>query len=74
MPVILEPAAWSLWLGKVEGDHAELLRTAADGTVRLQPVSRAVNNVRNNGHDLLDEVVDPGTENWEEAALDVNPE
>ena len=60
MPVILEPAAWPVWLGEVEGDHGGLLRPAAERTVRLWPVSRVVNNVRNNGRDLLDEVVDPG--------------
>jgi putative SOS response-associated peptidase YedK len=65
MPVILKPAAWPIWLSEVEGDHGTLLRPAAERTVRLWPVSRAVNNVRNNGRDLLDEVVDPGTETRE---------
>ena len=59
MPVILEPDDWPLWLGEVESDYAALLRPAASGTVRLWPVSRAVNNVRNNGAELLDRIDDP---------------
>ena len=73
MPMILEPSTWPLWLGEIEGDCGALLRPAAEGTVRLWPVSRAVNNVRNNGRGLLDDVVDPGTETKEEAAFDVSP-
>ena len=59
MPVILEPAAWPVWLGEEAGDHAALLRPAPAGTVLLWPVDRAVNSVRNNGPDLLDQVDDP---------------
>ena len=59
MPVILEPADWPVWLGEQDGDYGGLLRPAPAGTVRLWPVSRAVNNVRNNGPDLLDRVDDP---------------
>ncbi len=59
MPVILEPAAWPVWLGEDVGDFTALLRPAPAGTVRLWPVSRAVNNVRNNGSELLDQVDDP---------------
>ena len=49
MPVILDPDAWPAWLGEEAGNHAELLRPAPAGTVRLWPVSRAVNSVQNNG-------------------------
>jgi putative SOS response-associated peptidase YedK len=59
MPVILEPEAWPAWLGEEKGAPAELLRPAADGTLRLWCVSRAVNNVRNNGPDLLDAIDEP---------------
>jgi putative SOS response-associated peptidase YedK len=60
MPVILEPDDWPLWLGEaVEGDHAALLRPAAPGTIKLWPVSWAVNSVRNNSADLLDRIDDP---------------
>jgi putative SOS response-associated peptidase YedK len=54
MPVIVEKADWSVWLGEAEGDPAALLRPAAEDVLRLWPVSRAVNNVRNDGPELLD--------------------
>ena len=73
MPVIVEPADWPVWLGEEAGDYAALLRPAPAGTVRLWPVSRAVNNVRNNGPELLQPVIDAGPETPEEAALDANP-
>jgi putative SOS response-associated peptidase YedK len=59
MPVILEADAWPVWLGEVPGDYAALLRPSPAGTLRLWPVSRAVNNVRNNGPELLDRIGDP---------------
>ena len=58
MPVILEPSDWSAWLGEVEGDPPALMRPAADDVLRLWPVSRAVNSVRNNSPDLLDAIDD----------------
>ena len=73
MPVILEPGDWPVWLGEEPGDYAALLRPAPAGTVRLWPVSRAVNNVRNNGPELLEPMADPGPETAEEAAADINP-
>ena len=59
MPVILEAADWPLWLGETEGDPMTLLRPAADDVLRLWAVSRAVNNVRNDGPELLDQIDDP---------------
>ena len=56
MPVILEPPDWPVWLGEAERQPAGLLRPAADGVVRVWPVSRAVNSVRNNGAELLDRI------------------
>ena len=53
MPVILERDEWPVWLGEEAGEPAQLLRPARLGTVRLWPVSRAVNSVRNNGSELL---------------------
>jgi putative SOS response-associated peptidase YedK len=53
MPVILEPDDWPAWLGETEADPSPLLRVAEPGVLRLWPVSRAVNNVRNNGPELL---------------------
>jgi putative SOS response-associated peptidase YedK len=59
MPVILEPADWAIWLGEEPGDPPSLMRPLADGRLRLWPVSRAVNSVRNNSPDLLDRIDDP---------------
>jgi putative SOS response-associated peptidase YedK len=73
MPVILEPDDWPVWLGEEAGDHAELLRPAAPGTVRLWAVSRAVNNVRNNGPELLDRVDDPHAPPPSDAPAGENP-
>jgi putative SOS response-associated peptidase YedK len=53
MPVIVEEEDWRTWLGEVPRDPAELLRPAAEGVLRLWPVSRNVNNVKNNGAHLL---------------------
>jgi putative SOS response-associated peptidase YedK len=58
MPVILEQAAWPFWLGELEGDTLACLRPAPAGALRIWPVSRAVNSVRNNGAALLDPVDD----------------
>ena len=73
MPVILEPADWPVWLGEAEGDPAGLLRPAAPGLLRLWPVSRAVNAVRNNGADLLAPIEDAGPQTQAEAQADLNP-
>ena len=73
MPVILEPAAWPVWMGEEEGDFAALLRPAPAGTVRLWPVSRAVNSVRNNGPELLVQAIDAAPLTPAEALVDINP-
>jgi putative SOS response-associated peptidase YedK len=54
MPVILERADWPAWLGETEAAPADLLRSAAEGVLRIWRVSRAVNSVRNNGPSLLE--------------------
>jgi putative SOS response-associated peptidase YedK len=59
MPVILEEEDWRTWLGEVPRDPLALLRPAAEGVLRLWPVSQAVGNVRNNGAALLDAIDDP---------------
>jgi putative SOS response-associated peptidase YedK len=56
MPVILEEEDWRTWLGEVPRDPLALLRPAAEGVLRLWPVSQAVNNVRNNGAALLETI------------------
>jgi putative SOS response-associated peptidase YedK len=60
MPVILEATDWPAWLGEAVGVPGDLFRPAAEGVVRLWPVSRAANSVRNNGAGLLDSLGDPG--------------
>ena len=54
MPVILEPADWAEWLGEREGAPQRLLATSG-ARLRIWPVSTRVNNVRNDGPDLLEE-------------------
>lgn len=62
MPVVLEEPDWGSWLdpvsdpGVVEG----LLRPAAAGVLEAFPVSSRVNNVANDGPDLLEPHLPPG--------------
>jgi putative SOS response-associated peptidase YedK len=56
MPLMVEPERWSAWLDPtVSGrdDLFSLLVPAAPGRLEAFPVSRDVNNVRNNGPDLV---------------------
>ena len=53
MPVILERDAWAPWLDGAPDAAAALMRPAPGGTLRLWPVSRRVNSVRNDGPELL---------------------
>ncbi len=73
MPVVLEEADWPVWLGEEEGDSKALLRPAADDVLRLWPVSRAVNSVRNNGAELLDRIDDPAALPASDAPAGANP-
>jgi putative SOS response-associated peptidase YedK len=61
MPVILPPEAWDTWLDR-ENDDLELLGRllvpAAPERTVLRPVSTEVNNVRNDGPQLTDEVAE----------------
>ncbi len=61
MPVILGAGGWPVWLGQGSGAAAELMRPAANNVLRLRPVSRAVNSIRNNRADLLDRIHAPVT-------------
>ncbi len=57
MPMIVEPDRYSAWLdpGVSEADELrKLLVPAAPGRLAAYPVSTSVNNVRNNGRELLD--------------------
>jgi len=73
MPVILEARDWPGWLGEAEGDVAGLMRPAGDDVLELWPVSRAVNNVRNNGAELLDRIDDPVAPPPSDVAAGDNP-
>jgi putative SOS response-associated peptidase YedK len=59
MPVVVPPSAWGRWLDPALPDPAELnglLVPAPDDDLELYPVSRAVNDVRNEGPALIDPV------------------
>jgi putative SOS response-associated peptidase YedK len=57
MPVVLEPDAWEAWLD-VDGHDVEALQSllvpAGDGVITRTRASKAVNNVRNDGPELLE--------------------
>jgi putative SOS response-associated peptidase YedK len=56
MPAVLAPGEWDRWLNPGEDDLAglaALLRPAPDGLLAFRPVSSAVNNVRNQGPELV---------------------
>ena len=62
MPVVLAEEAWDLWLDTGLADPGELqglLVPAADADLEAYPVSRAVNNVRNDGPSLIERLTDP---------------
>jgi putative SOS response-associated peptidase YedK len=57
MPVLVPPGAWARWLDPSLPDLGELqglLVPAPDGTLETYAVSRAVNNVRNDGPELIE--------------------
>jgi putative SOS response-associated peptidase YedK len=57
MPVVLPPEAWSTWLNVRQTDLGELhglLVPAEDEPLSIYPVVPLVNNVRNNGPELLE--------------------
>ena len=53
MPIIIERTDWSLWLGEDDGDVTTLLRPLPADRLRIWPIERTVNNVRNDGPELL---------------------
>jgi putative SOS response-associated peptidase YedK len=64
MPAVLAPSAWNDWLDPDNRDMESigaLLVPAPKGLLTVEPVSIAVNNVRNNGAELI-EPVDPEAE------------
>lgn len=59
MPVILPESAWDTWLDREVDDLdllGKLLVPAAPELTVMHPVSTAVNNVRHDGHELIDEI------------------
>lgn len=57
MPVVIPPEAWDRWLDPSLPDAGELqglLVPANDGSLEAYPVSRAVNDVRHDGPDLIE--------------------
>lgn len=64
MPLLMEPDKWERWLDPDADDVSDLLRPPSLELVdmlELRPVSDKVNNVRNNGPELL-ERVEPAAE------------
>jgi putative SOS response-associated peptidase YedK len=62
MPVILPASAWGQWLDRDHDDLdalGRLLVPAPPTLLTLRPVSTEVNNVRNKGPELIDEVPEP---------------
>jgi putative SOS response-associated peptidase YedK len=62
MPVVVDPADLDHWLDPATTDPADLqplLHLPAGGDLTLRAVSTAVNSVRSDGPQLLDEVPDP---------------
>jgi putative SOS response-associated peptidase YedK len=61
MPVILEPADWDTWLDPAHDAATvrKLLVPAPAGFLESYPVSSLVNNVRNDGPQLLDPIPAP---------------
>jgi putative SOS response-associated peptidase YedK len=59
MPLMVDPSGWAGWLDPKRDDPAsvrDLLVPAAPGRLEAYPVSRAVNDVRNDGPHLLDPI------------------
>jgi putative SOS response-associated peptidase YedK len=59
MPVLLPRDAWQAWLDPAQQDQEllqSLLGPAPDGILGMHPVSRRVNDVREDGPDLVDAV------------------
>jgi putative SOS response-associated peptidase YedK len=57
MPVFVPQSKWAAWLDPANGDIEDLsaiFKPRDDGILTMHPVSTEVNNVRNNGPELLD--------------------
>lgn len=64
MPVMIPEEAWDRWLdparteGEALGELKSLLVPSPDGSLKLYPVSRRVNDVRNDGPDLVEPIAE----------------
>jgi hypothetical protein len=62
MPVMIPEAAWERWLdparteGAALGELKGLLIPSEDGSLEMYPVSRRVNDVHNDGPDLVEPI------------------
>jgi putative SOS response-associated peptidase YedK len=71
MPVVVDEDAWATWLDPALDDPAELqglLEPNEDVDLRIVPVSRLVNDVRNDGPELIQPAPD-GTVLTEQAVV-----
>jgi putative SOS response-associated peptidase YedK len=69
MPMVIDPSGWADWLDPASTDPADvraLLAPAAASGLSSYPVSLAVNSVRNNGPELIEQAdpVSPGSGGW----------
>jgi putative SOS response-associated peptidase YedK len=60
MPVIIDPTDVEIWLGNDADAAAELMRPVPNDVLRAWPISRAVNDVRRDGPELLDPIEEAG--------------
>jgi putative SOS response-associated peptidase YedK len=56
MPVILEPDSWDLWMKGEPDIAAALMVPAREKVLTERVVSKAINNVKNNGPELLESI------------------
>jgi putative SOS response-associated peptidase YedK len=61
MPVIIEHGDVETWLGDDAEATAALMRSAQNDILRAWPISRAVNDVRRGGPQLLEPIEQDGT-------------
>jgi putative SOS response-associated peptidase YedK len=58
MPLVLDESDWPGWLGSDADAATALMQPAPPDTLHRWPVSRAVNNVRNDGPELINAIPD----------------
>lgn len=68
-PMIIPPRDWDAWLDPATQDPGRFLRPAVAGEVAAVPVSTRVNDVRNEGPDLVEPVEAPRDRGAPPAAL-----